>query len=167
MLLQLVGRDRISQSPERKRQPEKISQRFAPATETEKLIAQLRYRRGDCVKPREINFHRMNQIAWKWQRKWVAPRVNRRPDQPSRRFTLDVENTSALNPVFLEEPDDFEDFRQSKFVVFAIVPVLELPNSSRPGKPVGAPLQPLFGKTLGSVIFELKSQAVGIDAFGR
>src|SRR6059036_149364 len=112
MLLQLVGRDRISQSTERKSQSEKISQRFAPAAETEKLIAQLKYRRGDCFQPYEINFHRMNQIAWKWQGEWVATRVQRRPDQPSHRFTLDVENTSAWNPVFLEEPGDFKDFGQ-------------------------------------------------------
>src|SRR6266851_1517136 len=123
MLLQLVGRDRISQRTERKRQPEKISQRFAPAAETEKLIAQLKYRSGDCVQPHKINFHRMNQIAWKWQRKWVATRVQRRADQPSRRFALDEEKASALNSVFLEEPDDFKDFGQHKFVVLAIVPV--------------------------------------------
>src|SRR5437870_9442433 len=108
MLLQLAGRDRISQSTERKSQSEKISQRFAPAAETEKLIAQLKYRRGVSVQPYKINFHRMNQIAWKWQGEWIATRVNRRAGQPSRRFTLDVENASALNSVFLEEPGDFK-----------------------------------------------------------
>jgi len=124
MLLQFVGRDRISQCAERKRQPEKISQRFAPAAETEKLIAQLKYRRGDGVQAHKINFHRVDQVAWKCQRKWVATRVQRRPDQPGRRFALDEENARPLNPVLLEEPDDFEDFSQHKFVLFAIVAVL-------------------------------------------
>jgi len=158
MILQAIRRDRFGQRTESECHPKKLLQAFAPATERKKLVAYLLRRHRDGIQSREVNFDRMNPIAGERKDKWITAWGRGGPQQHSSRgVAVDLEETSIVNPILLEESINLKYLCHHKLIKFAIVAMLDLSNSCRLGEPVSAHLQPSLGDNLDSIIFELQS----------